>query len=359
MAGGLDELKVEFIDQDESVQVVADTVGSSGEIPERYVRAEMEADPVINDADGHSLPVIDLSRLINPEFSKEEIAKLGSACEDWGFFQLVNHGVDGGLLQQIKDDITEFFRLPLQEKMAVAIPPNGLQGFGHHFVFSKEQKLDWVDLLFLSTRPIDERNMDFWPTNPPTFRGSLDKYSLEIANVSAKLFKFMAINLGVDEEALLGTFKGQPQNVRINHYPPCRQADKVLGLSPHTDGVGMTLLLQVNDVQGLQIRKDGSWFAVKNLPGALVVNVGDVLEILTNGKYKSIEHRAVINPDKERITIAAFQSAPLSCTVGPLQELLMKGEACYKTVDGVEFTKGYFAAKLEGRRFLESLKLGV
>lgn len=82
-------------------------------------------------------------------------------------------------------------------------------------------------------------------------------------------------------------------------------------------------------------------------------------QILTNGKYKSIEHRAVINPDKERITLAAFQSVPLSSTVGPLQELLMKGEARYKTVDGAEFTKGYFAAKLEGRRYLESLKLGV
>ncbi len=98
--------------------------------------------------------------------------------------------------------------------------------------------------------------------------------------MSAKLFKFMAINLGVDEEALLAAFKPeQPQSVRINHYPPCSQANKVLGLSPHTDGVGMTLLLQVNDVQGLQIRKDGRWFAVKNLPGALVVNVGDVLEV--------------------------------------------------------------------------------
>uniref|UniRef100_A0A0E0BDP7 Fe2OG dioxygenase domain-containing protein n=1 Tax=Oryza glumipatula TaxID=40148 RepID=A0A0E0BDP7_9ORYZ len=360
MAGGFDKLKVEFIDQDKSVQVVADTIRSSGEIPERYARPEMEADPVIIDTDGYNLPVIDMSRLINPEFSEEEIAKLGSACEDWGFFQLVNHGVDGELLQRIKDDITEFFRLPLQEKMSVAIPPNGLQGFGHHFVFSKEQKLDWVDLLFLTTRPVEDRTTEFWPTKPPTFRDSLDKYSLEIANVSAKLFKFMAINLGVDEEALLAAFKPeQPQSVRINHYPPCSQANKVLGLSPHTDGVGMTLLLQVNDVQGLQIRKDGRWFAVKNLPGALVVNVGDVLEILTNGKYKSIEHRAVINPDKERITLAAFQSVPLSGTVGPLQELLMKGEARYKTVDGAEFTKGYFATKLEGRRYLESLKLGV
>lgn len=82
----------------------------------------------------------------------------------------MNHGVDGGLLRQTKDDVAEFFGLPLEEKSAVAIPPNGMQGFGHHFVFSKEQKLDWVDLLFLVTRPAQERSLDFWPTKPSTFR---------------------------------------------------------------------------------------------------------------------------------------------------------------------------------------------
>ena len=84
--------------------------------------------------------------------------------------QLVNHGVDAELSRQIKADVAEFFGLSLQEKSAVAIPPNGMQGFGHHFVFSKEQKLDWVDLLFLATRPVEERRLEFWPTKPPTFR---------------------------------------------------------------------------------------------------------------------------------------------------------------------------------------------
>jgi isopenicillin N synthase-like dioxygenase len=110
-------------------------------------------------------------------------------------------------------------------------------------------------------------------------RDTLDKYTAELANVTEQLFRFMAEDLGVDHEALLSTFEGLPQCVRINYYPPCRQADKVLGLSPHTDGVGMTLLLHVNDVQGLQIRKDGEWFSVQAQPGALVVNIGDVLEV--------------------------------------------------------------------------------
>ncbi|RLN42365.1 protein SRG1-like [Panicum miliaceum] len=359
MAEIFDKMKMEFVDKDESVQVIADNIRDTGEVPEKYVRSEIKADPVIVDVEGYNLPVIDMSRLLNPEFSEEETAKLGSACEHWGFFQLVNHGLDGGFLQQIKADITEFFSLPLEEKLAVAIPPNGIQGFGHHFVFSKEQKLDWVDMLFLATRPVEERSLAFWPTKPSTFRDTLDKYSLELANVSAQLFKFMANNLRVNQEALLGTFKGLPQSMRINYYPPCSQANKVLGLSPHTDGVGMTFLLQVNDVEGLQIRKDDKWFSVEAIPEALVVNIGDVLEILTNGKYKSIEHRAVINPVKERITIATFLSVNLGCMIGPLQGLLKEGEARYKVLDSVEFTKGYFAAKLEGRSIIKLTNHGV
>lgn len=80
--------KVEFVDQDESVKVVADNIRDTGEVPERYVRSETKADPVIIDAEGYNLPVIDMSRLLNPDFSEEETAKLGSACEHWGFFQV-------------------------------------------------------------------------------------------------------------------------------------------------------------------------------------------------------------------------------------------------------------------------------
>ncbi|KAL6642694.1 hypothetical protein ACP70R_020875 [Stipagrostis hirtigluma subsp. patula] len=295
------KMKVEFINQDESVQVVADTIRSSGEVPERYVRPEVKADPVIIDTEGYNLPIIDMSRLLNPEFSEEETAKLGSACEHWGFFQLVNHGVDGGLLQKIKADITEFFNLPLEEKLAIAIPPNGMQGFGHHFVFSKEQKLDWVDLLFLATRPVEERNLAFWPTKPSTFR--------------------------------------------------------VLGLSPHSDAAGLTVLLQSKDVQGLQVKRDGKWFAVDALDGVFIVNVGDTLEILSNGKFRSAEHRAVVNPNKERISVAMFHHPCRDWMLSPLPEFVKDDKVRYRSTRYPEFLTQYLKAKLDGKNHLEILKL--
>jgi isopenicillin N synthase-like dioxygenase len=110
-------------------------------------------------------------------------------------------------------------------------------------------------------------------------RDSLDTYSSEAAKLVSCLLRFLATDMGVEPESLLERFIGQPQSMRMTYYPPCKQAEKVVGLSPHTDGTGLTLLLQANGVQGLQIRKDGKWVAINALDGAFIVNVGDILEV--------------------------------------------------------------------------------
>lgn len=86
--------------------------------------------------------------------------------------------------------------------------------------------------------------------------------------------------MGAEPASLLGIFEGQHQGMRMNYYPPCWQADQVLGLSPHSDASGLTLLLQKKGVQGLQVKRDGKWFPVDALDGAFIVNVGDVLEVI-------------------------------------------------------------------------------
>lgn len=112
----------------------------------------------------------------------------------------------------------------------------------------------------------------------------MDVYSSQTAKLACRLLEFMARGIGAEPESLLGIFEGQPQDMRMNYYPPCCQADKVLGLTPHTDADGLTLLLQVNNVQGLQIKRDGKWFAVDALDDAIIVNVGDILEVMTRNK---------------------------------------------------------------------------
>ncbi|RCV43825.1 hypothetical protein SETIT_9G324700v2 [Setaria italica] len=333
---------------------------SDGQVPERYIRAEANTEEVITGYGSTSaIPIIDLRKLCDPQSSPEECAKLGSACQQWGFFQLINHGVPDEVICNLRKDIAEFFKLPLETKKAYSQLPNSLEGYGQVFVMSEKQKLDWADMFYLVARPNEARDMRFWPAHPSSFRTSIDRYSSETAEVARCLLEFMAKDMGADSASLLQMFQGQPQGLRMNYYPPCRQANKVLGMSPHTDASGLTLLLQVNDMPGLQIRRDGKWFTVDALEGAFIVNVGDVLEILSNGKYRSVEHRAVVHPDRERISAAVFHRPCQDAVVGPLPELMKDGnsKARYRSVGYMEFMRRYYSAKLDGRNHLESLKI--
>ncbi|GJN20103.1 hypothetical protein PR202_gb07431 [Eleusine coracana subsp. coracana] len=342
-----------------NVQELAQSKRSDEQVPERYIRPEAHTEEVISGYDStFVIPIIDLSKLCDPQSSHEELVRLGSACQQWGFFQLINHGVPEEVISDLKKNISDFFKLPLEAKKAYSQLPNSLEGYGQVFVVSEEQKLDWADMFYLVLRPNESRDMRFWPACPPSFRTSIDRYSTETAKVARCLLEFMAKHLGVEPELLLEMFHGQPQGLRMNYYPPCRQANKVLGMSPHTDAACLTLLLQVNDVPGLQIRKDGKWLALDALEGAFIVNVGDVLEIVSNGKYKSVEHRAMVHPNRERISVAVFHRPCQDALIGPLPELVKNdgGKARYSSVGYLDFMKRYYSAKLDGRNHLESLR---
>ncbi|KAF3340198.1 S-norcoclaurine synthase 1-like protein [Carex littledalei] len=339
-----------------NVQALAASLDASTPIPERYVRpAKLYP---ISPTNQIELPVIDLAKLIHPAFSKEEAAKLHSACQHWSFFQLVNHGVPDELIEGLKADTIEFFNKPLEEKMEYKLGSDGaLQGYGQAFVKSDEQKLDWSDLLYVMTRPIALRNMKFWPTSPSTFRDNIERYSLELTKVASYLWQYISKNLGVATEVFEQIFKDHPQGLRFNYYPPCPESDKVIGISPHSDPTGFSILLQINDVQGLQIRKDGEWIAVSALPNSFIVNLGDITEVLSNGLYKSIEHRGMINTEKERISLVAFHGPDNSLMVEPLAEIIGNGKPNFGSMNYQEFMKVFFDRKLDGKSMVDMLRV--
>ena len=113
----------------------------------------------------------------------------------------------------------------------------------------------------------------------------MDKYSSELVKVLNCLLKLMAKNLVVNPEQFTNMFEDVRQTVTINYYPPCVQTSKVIGLTPHSDFGGLTLLVQVNEVQGLQIKRNGKWIPIRPLPGAFIVNIGDIIEV---GNYNRI-----------------------------------------------------------------------
>ncbi|TVU00897.1 hypothetical protein EJB05_53675, partial [Eragrostis curvula] len=188
---------------DAAVSAFAD---STHQIPEKYVRTDEVLDgAIVGENETYDLPVIDMARLLDPEFSALEIKKLGDACRNLGFFQLKNHGVDEAVIEQMKGNTVQFFSLPLESKKSVAVRGNGFEGFGHHYSRASD-KLDWAESVILLTQPVKDRNMEMWPTNPVTFRHALDNYSVEMTSLAMQLLRFMAADLGVEKEALQGAF---------------------------------------------------------------------------------------------------------------------------------------------------------
>ena len=113
-------------------------------------------------------------------------------------------------------------------------------------------------------------------------RNDLETYSRELKNLAVQILDLMAKALAVDTMEIRELFGEGDQSMRMNYYPPCPQPELVMGINPHSDGSGLTILLQANEVEGLQIKKDELWIPVKPLPNAFIINVGDMLEVIIN-----------------------------------------------------------------------------
>lgn len=294
-------------------------------VPARYIRPDQDSPFLSPSSPLQELPVIDMQRLLSDSGNDQmnsELRKLDSACREWGFFQLINHGVSSLLVEKVKLDSAEFFKLPKEEKERFAQRDGDMEGLGQVFVLSEEQKLDWADMLFVTTKPTHFRKPHLFPEFPLPFREDLEEYLTELQNLAMAILSQMAKALGMKNEDMTTVYEDGRQSMRINYYPPCPQPELVVGLCPHSDAGGLTILLQISEVEGLQIKKDGVWIPVLPLPGAFIVNIGDSLEIVTNGNYRSVEHRATVNSEKERLSIAAFHSPKLEVNLGPAPSLI-------------------------------------
>ncbi|KAF3442322.1 hypothetical protein FNV43_RR16238 [Rhamnella rubrinervis] len=330
-------------------------------VPSRYIRTEQDRLVSISD-DDHGLhfldqiPVIDLQKLISDESA--ELAKFHSACKDWGFFQLVNHGVSSSLVEKTMTEMQNILKLPLEEKKKFRQNSEEVEGFGQAFVLSEEQKLDWNDPMVLTTLPVSVRKPHLIPKLPSTFRETLDIYSLELKDLAICLIEQMEKVLKVEEKEVSGLFEDGLQAMRLNLYPPCPQPEKVIGLTPHSDASGVSILLQTHDVVGLQVKKDGNWVPVKPIQNAFVINIGDVLEMITNGEYRSIEHRVITNVQKERFSLATFYNPSLESEIGPNHRFITEqSPPKYKRLGMQEYMRGYFSRELDSKSYLDAMKL--
>ncbi|KAL8088547.1 protein SRG1-like [Apium graveolens] len=324
-------------------------------VPSRYVRTDQ--DPIISDSKiALQIPVVDLERLVSGDLDMSQ--KFDSACREWGFFQLTNHGVRTDLLDKMMEATQEFFKMPLEEKKKFPQEAGDLEGYGQAFVVSEDQKLEWADLFYVCTLPLRYRKAHLFNKLPLNYRLALEAYSAELKTIAMKLVNSMAKCLKVDPQEMIALFEDSYQTVRTNYYPPCPEPDKVIGLAPHSDAVGLTILLQLSETPGLQVRKDGSWITAKPDPYAFIVNIGDILEIITNGNYRSIEHRAICNSEEERISIVTFLSPLMDCEFGPAPSLLANGvRAQFLRTTTANYYRGVYARELGGKSYLDTVRL--
>ncbi|XP_011085299.1 protein SRG1-like [Sesamum indicum] len=328
-------------------------------VPPRYVRPDQHQQMILSSLSSlPPIPVIDMQKLSDKYSLDSELQALHNACQEWGFFQLINHGVDAAVVEKMKLQVQEFFNLPIEEKRKFRQEEGDLQGYGQAFVVSEEQKLDWADLFYIVTSPTYLRKPHLILKLPSTFRDAIEEYASELKILAMKILKLMAKALDMKVEEMETLFAEGMQSMRMNYYPPCPQPELVTGLYPHTDAAGITILLQLNEVDALQIKKDGFWIPVAPLPNAFIINIGDILEIVTNGAYRSIEHMATVNKEKERLSIATFLSANLDGDMGPAQSLITPHTpAKFKRIRAAEYSKGYFSRELVGKSYLDTMRI--
>lgn len=288
------------------------------ELPPRFV-LPLAFRPDLSSSTLH-IPIIDLSQLAGPSRA-HTLLQIHSACRDWGFFQITHHGIPLQLLDSLLSATTQYLSLPTAQKRGPGIVRgDDGQGFGTGFFNPQVGAAEWRDYLVLHTFPEPLRNYSKWP---PMLKDHIAAFSDAILNLSRRLLAVFSENLQLPPNFVEDAMGTLHQKILISHYPPCPQPELAVGACEHTDVGVITCVWQASeDVAGLQVRKDGKWHSVEPLHGAIVVNVADQIEILSNGLYKSGPHRVVLNSSKSRISVVAFHNPPANTEVSPAASLI-------------------------------------
>lgn len=322
-------------------------------LPESYIRPESDRPNSSEVSDCENVPVIDLGC----EDRQLIVGQIGEACQEYGFFQVINHGVGKELTEKMQGVAREFFSLSVEEKMKLySDDPSKTMRLSTSFNVNKETIHNWRDYLRLHCYPLDKYAPE-WPSNPSSFREIVSNYCKEVRELGMRLEEYISESLGLEKEYMREVLGEQGQHMAINYYPECPEPDLTYGLPGHTDPNALTILLQDLNVSGLQVLKQGRWLAVKPHPDAFVINIGDQFQALSNGKYQSVFHRAVVNADKPRLSIASFL-CPYDCAViSAPKNLIQEGSTgIYRDYTYAEYYKRFWSRNLDDDHCLELFK---
>jgi isopenicillin N synthase-like dioxygenase len=303
--------------------------------------ADIDRAPVAPSSLGIGVPLINLSG--DPSSVVELV---GDACRDWGFFQVLGHGVDPALTAQVLGAARAYFALPIEEKRRHLRSRENPWGFYDRELTKEQRDRKQVfdigpDASFDTTPGSDPfSGATPWPEQPGDFTPLMRRWFAEMNRLSGQLVGLIGSSLTGDFERLRTAFEpAHTSYLRLNHYPvedvlaaeTGSEAD--LGIHHHTDAGALTVLLQ-DGIGGLQVFHDSQWHNVTPVPGAFTINIGDMTQVWSNDLYRAPVHRVLAMDRSERISIPYFYNPSYDTVVAPLT-----GDAHYAPIPWGEFRR--------------------
>ncbi|KAD7116539.1 hypothetical protein R6Q59_006702 [Mikania micrantha] len=299
-----------------------------------------------------TIPVIDLSR--DRSTVVEEIRRSSSTL---GFFQIVNHSVPPTVIDSVVNSLKDFFEQSAEYKMRFYHREAGKgAAYSTNFDLYQSKAASWRDTLQVRMSPIAPD----WESVPEMCREALAEWDKAVVGLGEELMSILCEGLGVKTSKLqeLSCLEGR---VNASHYyPRCPQPELTVGLTSHTDPGVLTMVVQ-NEVGGLlQVKCGEDWADVEAVPGAIVINIGDLLQMMSNDEYKSVQHRVLANPvEGARVSIAVFfNPSKRDGVFGPFPELISTAKpAVYREFVYEDYMKRFFSKELDGKTLTNFYKV--
>ncbi|XP_019191410.1 PREDICTED: deacetoxyvindoline 4-hydroxylase-like isoform X2 [Ipomoea nil] len=297
------------------------------------------------------IPSISLEGMEEHSFRRDEIIKeIKEACETWGFFQAINHGIPTGLIDEMIDGVCRFHEQDTEvKKQFYSRDMTKPFVYNTNFDFYTAPSTNWRDTMYCTMAPDPPKPEEL----PQVCRDVLMEYSKYVRRLGLSLLELMSEALGLPKNHLQKMGCGEGLFLVGHYYPACPQPQLTFATSSHSDSGFITLLIQ-DQIGGLQVLHENQWVDIPPLPGAVVVNIGDLLQLITNDKFKSSQHRVLAQKIGPRTSLASifrthFGEANASKVYGPLKELLSdKNPAIYKEVTVKEYVTHYYKKGLDG-----------
>jgi isopenicillin N synthase-like dioxygenase len=311
--------------------------------------------PIARAATRDEIPVIDLQafKFTDDRTHSAVAQELCTACKTVGFAYIVNHGIEGSAIDRIYEVARKFFALPEEAKNEVSLKKSGyaFNGFlpsGHvgqdsklksdlHESFQAHLDLPEDDPARLAGTPFYGPNL--WPSSMPELKREVVSYQEKVRLLGERMLSLLAVGLDLPVDTFTKYTRKPVSMLRMLHYPPQPATEsESLGTRAHND-TGLITILAQDEVGGLEVLlNSGEWVAASPMRHAYVINIGDMMSVLSDGIYASTPHRVINRSGRERYSVPFFVNPDFATPYAPLvsnpNEKIKKFESLVKNTDG-------------------------